>query len=199
MNSKIETTGHKDDQLSIGLASSRRGLYLSCIQIDDRFAHEIGMFEGNLRQRILSSLEGNPNDTWPTSPPLQQVHKQQVDSSPAILAVGMSGTSHYSTSMLIANTESSSELKIESACCTKSTDPFVWLGSRLQIEPEFSFAPTVEGGGLIGRESGQPKVLLTVDPASSAVNVVDQVIEIAPIQIEKSGTTQWKYQFRLQS
>ena len=49
---------------------------------------------------ILESVEGTPNQNWPPSPPLQELHlESRPDGKQLALLVGMAGNSHWSMSV----------------------------------------------------------------------------------------------------
>ena len=51
---------------------------------------------------LLRSMEGTPSDDFPPSPPLQQMHLQEINGTPVLLAVGMAGRGHWSASILMS-------------------------------------------------------------------------------------------------
>ncbi len=50
--------------------------------------------------QVLESIEGTPDQNWPPSPPLQELHlESRPDGKQLALLVGMAGTSHWSMSV----------------------------------------------------------------------------------------------------
>jgi hypothetical protein len=66
----------------------------------DRYGHEIWLADGSSWVHALSSVEGNAQQIWPDSPPLQSLHLESgCDGQPIALLVGMAGQSHWSASI----------------------------------------------------------------------------------------------------
>ena len=67
----------------------------------DRFGHVISVARaGKHPIAVLHSIEGDAQDAWPASPPLQSVSVEKVaEYRPAALLVGMAGQSHWSASI----------------------------------------------------------------------------------------------------
>ncbi len=65
----------------------------------DRYAHVIEVLDANGWTPIAQSVEGTPDQTWPTSPPWQELTQEQhATSQQIIFTVGKAGTSHWSGS-----------------------------------------------------------------------------------------------------
>lgn len=62
----------------------------------DRFGHTISFVRGNEEIVCVESCEGNSNDDWPPSPPVQEIHQQQTDGGKILFLTGMAGTAHWS-------------------------------------------------------------------------------------------------------
>jgi hypothetical protein len=66
----------------------------------DRHEHVVGLRVGNTIVPLMESLEGSPEESWPPSPPLQQVYREKRSAGLEVaLAVGMAGGSHWSASL----------------------------------------------------------------------------------------------------
>ena len=184
------------------------GLYVRCLWQHDRFGHEIGLIDAGNRIPILSSCEGCAEDVWPVSPPLQQIHSQDVDGNPVLFGIGMSGASHYSTSMLLAAVEESIELQIESAVVAKTQNASkatnqdsntIHLGSRLNCFASFELTLADSTARITETDSPHRTVQVSADSKYGQLSVLtDNQLEIRPLDAQKSGTTQWKYRFRWQ-
>ena len=96
------------------------GLEIEFTWADDRFGHDVFFLHENERAKFLSSVEGTTSDTWPPSPPLQQISEQSIAGDRAIMGVGMAGHSHWSASFLLKNEEGQLTLLCELACLTKT-------------------------------------------------------------------------------
>lgn len=68
-------------------------------QVADRWAHSIELLDGESFVPWLTSLEGKPDEDWPSSPPLQQLSCERHEGRPVLLLVGMAGKSHWSLSV----------------------------------------------------------------------------------------------------
>ena len=96
------------------------GLEIEFTWADDRYGHDVYFLHENKRAKFLSSVEGTTSDTWPPSPPLQQISKQSIAGDRAIMGVGMAGHNHWSASFLLKNEEGQVTLLCELACLTKT-------------------------------------------------------------------------------
>jgi hypothetical protein len=67
----------------------------------DRFGHVISAaMKGKGPVAVMHSIEGDAQDAWPPSPPLQTVSLEKLaDYRPVALLVGMAGQSHWSASI----------------------------------------------------------------------------------------------------
>ncbi len=82
---------------------STQGLQVTFERACDRYVHRIEVQDDNGPVCVLCSTEGNSDERWPASPPIQEVHlEDRPDGSRVALCVGMSGTSHWSLSALLA-------------------------------------------------------------------------------------------------
>ena len=61
---------------------------------DDRFDHSI-----RLGADEVSCRRGSDKDSWPDSPPIQQLSIEQIDGRSVALGVGCAGKSHWSLSV----------------------------------------------------------------------------------------------------
>lgn len=182
------------------LTANGQGMYVACQWQLDRFTHEIGLITGARRIPVLLSCEGNSNDIWPSSPPLQQIHCQEVQQGPVLFGVGMSGGSHFSTSMLLIRTEFSIELQVESACSNSSEGEVgkIQLGSRFQWLPEFQLVQDPGGWQIVHQNKRFPTMVIAPDPAGSQLQPLESdQLEIRPLKIRSSETTQWNYRIWL--
>lgn len=66
----------------------------------DRFQHQIAVETSGERPLWLSSIEGEANDVWPPSPPLQELHLEDRPGGKQVaLLVGRAGRAHWSLSV----------------------------------------------------------------------------------------------------
>ncbi len=104
---------------------------------------------------LLESMEGTPDDDWPASPALRELHfEERADGRRLALLVGMAGKSHWSLSVELDAARG--HLVFHVACRLRS--PPVRLGSRyrlpaaecrqtpLTIEPNSLAIVPIDGG-----------------------------------------------------
>ena len=97
------------------------GLAIEFSWREDRFAHGIYFLQEGEQHPLLKSVEGVASDTWPASPPLQQISAREIAGDPAIMGVGMAGHSHWSASCLLKTSDDGQlTLLCELACLTKT-------------------------------------------------------------------------------
>jgi hypothetical protein len=80
------------------------GLRVVFFKQGDRYAHRVEWFD-DVRGAwtvAVESLEGTPDDPWPPSPPLQQLHIEERPTGRVILLVGMAGRTHWSAAVEVA-------------------------------------------------------------------------------------------------
>ncbi len=97
----------------------------------DRWAHRVELRLPDGGWITFSSDEGNPDDFWPPSPPLQSLELQELtDGRRIAFLVGMAGASHWSAA--VEARRESDEIHFDIACrCT--TEP-TRLGCEYGVE-----------------------------------------------------------------
>lgn len=197
-----------DTQIEL-LDSHGNGLFVTCDWDNDRFVHTIGVISNATKIPFLRSREGLPDETWPGSPPLQQVSKQLVDQSPALLGLGMAGKSHYSTSFLLSEPSEKNELQltVESACSInddvrKNQADEISLSSSYTLFSGIELLPGTSDTMQFRQTdaSDLPGLSLEVLRGTLSPNVDTDSdansLAIAPTDCLQEKTTQWS--FRLQ-
>jgi hypothetical protein len=109
------------------LGPDGRGLRVTWVQDEDRYAHEIAVVAGSAAMVCLSAELGRDRDPWPASPPLQQGSLEASPRGrPMALFLGMAGNSHWSQSI---ETDDSTEAALTfDVACRVHHQPS-WLGS----------------------------------------------------------------------
>lgn len=75
-------------------------LELRFVPVGDRYAHLVGLVDGEQFIPLFESVEGGASADWPDSPPLQEVHcEPREGAQPLALCIGMAGVSHWSLSV----------------------------------------------------------------------------------------------------
>jgi hypothetical protein len=97
----------------------------------DRHAHEVWLADGPNWVRVLSSVEGTPDDAWPPSPPFQSLQAETRSGGRQLaLALGLAGKSHWSASIEFDLAAASAKVDV---ACRASAAPVSPLGSRYRI------------------------------------------------------------------
>src|ERR1051326_2095918 len=83
------------------VGSNGVGLRIEFIWRDDRYRHTVSLIDRDRASiPLLESIEGNSEDDWPSSPPLQTLSVERLsDGRSVALLVGMAGGSHWSASV----------------------------------------------------------------------------------------------------
>lgn len=108
--------------------------------LGDRYGHRIFWRDAEGDELLLlESVEGIAGDVAPPSPPLQQLHLQNIGGQPVALAVGMAGRLHWSSSMALAadglsHGDPCTRLLIEQAA--SGGGPRRQLGNRWRMGPQ---------------------------------------------------------------
>lgn len=133
----------------------------------DRYQHRVLDSLGN----GLISVDGNAEEAWPPSPPIQQLSLERVDGQEVILGLGAAGTAHWSISVVPTETESGDAIHFELACrCRQSPE-------RL----ESTYRPLANG------------LRINTALASAVEDAGDGRLCIRPDVHSAGGTTQWSY------
>lgn len=106
---------------------------------NDRFEHVVFAKREGLSENLvlISSLEGDDAQEWPSSPPLQDIHVQEIGGNPVAMAVGMAGTSHWSAACTLNESADEVRFHFDLACRTDGAP--AWLGSSYQNDAEVGF------------------------------------------------------------
>ena len=73
-------------------------LQIVFVRTGDRFSHRIAHLASS-DTPLLASVEGQPDDPWPSSPPWQELHVERRGELQVALLVGRAGHSHWSMSV----------------------------------------------------------------------------------------------------
>src|SRR6202142_1382734 len=103
----------------------------------DRYEHRIIASKPDGSTVTLASQEGQPDDSWPPSPPLQSLNLEtRPNGNQTIMLVGMAGRSHWS--MSVEADLSRNHLAFDIACRVRERP--VWLGSTYQTLDQHGLA-----------------------------------------------------------
>ena len=71
---------------------------------EDRLAHEIGIVAGDSFYPVLESIEGTPADSWPTSPPIQQIVEEIIGTNLFTFYIQMTDLKTFPLKLLLMMT-----------------------------------------------------------------------------------------------
>ncbi|MEE2937718.1 MAG: hypothetical protein VYA84_17135 [Planctomycetota bacterium] len=155
---------------------------LSIQSLDGRFRIDFRWEQDRYRQYLClndvlvgSSLEGDSDEAWPPSPPIQQLSIETINDQPTALAVGAAGRGHWSLSGE-PDPNCHSAIQFELACRSQEATQF--LGSTYELAASLHVEPIDGEVDLVDRQSND-------DPAAR------QQITIRPISIDT--TCRWRY------
>ena len=149
---------------------------------------------------LLISVEGTSEESWPPSPPLQEVSHHENGVQPALLSVGMAGKSHWSASFSI---EPPHGLFAELACLVKSdqsSHDARFIGSTYEMPDPLR--PLLLDDGSV--EIQLPNQRVRIEPASGAnwdsrLELQGHRLAIVPAAQDQQPrqSIRWGYRIRL--
>ena len=168
----------------------------------DRFAHTIGLVRDRRLIPVMASMEGGGEESWPPSPPLQELEIAEGPTGPNALLVGSAGGSHWS---LVVDRDPHAELfRIDVACrfMNLPTADSPQDAQRYSLHSHYRTMfcaeplPGHPGAIAVGR--------LVVEPHSNTTTAIPQKVAgagrevgdlcLAPrIPNAASGTIRWQY------
>lgn len=189
------------DPLTISsLDPSGCGLQLRFSWLGDRYGHvierisvpESGSGSELHSLPLLASIESAPDESWPSSPPLQQLSVEPIQATSVALAVGAAGQAHWSLSVTpITGGAGQPGFLFDAAI--RCANPIGSLGSdylRLGAEE-------VSGEHDLG-----PSVELSIEPleevAATTVSNLAHIVQIAPV-VRQAPTVRWAYRILAKS
>ncbi len=75
------------------------GLFVGFVRHNDRFGHVISLVQGDDFIPLFVSIEGDDQQEWPESPPLQEIHLEPRRDQSVALLVGKAGATHWSVAV----------------------------------------------------------------------------------------------------
>lgn len=177
----------------------------TCLKIvferrNDRWSHRFivanGQSESGQSELVfLRSVEGDADQPWPPSPPLQEASHQDLDTCQAVLAVGMAGKSHWSASFSYDQDQS---FLADLACLCKNNSPGQWIGSRYELGRGVEMVLVEEGGEFLLED-----LRLLIRPVADTscktqLAVENRVLTFKPLELstEQGRPTRWGYQVK---
>jgi hypothetical protein len=169
-------------------------LEIQCDRTTDRYSSKILANSGSGFHAVLRSIEGSNQDSAPPSPPIQQAVLDEIGTDQkAILGVGMSGKSHWSSS--VHWDQAASQMVFDIACrCNENIN---WLGSSYEC-CEDSQVEMQPQGVLLRKHNQTIATLVALDHC--ALSILDHRIQIIAnlAGSEKlPRTIRWQYAIRI--
>ncbi len=159
----------------------------------DRLCHTIGIVYEDVFVPFLESVEGNADEPWPTSPPMQQMVEESFSPSanPVLLGVGLSGNGHWSTAI---ETQLAHGLKFDIAC--KNSKGATRFGSEYRVLAKAERG--IEGGAIsLQRDTTAGKATVEIAVSIGEIRFLpdEQKIRICPQSDPESiRTHRWCYE-----
>ncbi len=162
----------------------------------DRYAHRIEVLEHGRVTICLTTEEGDADDQWPPSPPLQQYSTEAGGAGESVvLLLGMAGKNHWSASV---ESDATTATLVFDVACRVARRPR-WLGSTYCVEPPI----TLDSQGTPSVVVGDRRAKAIVEPADAACTTpVTQdgnrvMVAPSPPDAPPPFTVRWKYRIRL--
>lgn len=132
-------------------------LKVAFFKLCDRFSHRVLVKHDENWSVMLESIEGSDQESWPASPPFQQIVGEPIgkDGRMVLLGVGLSGTGHWSVSV----DENDSGAIVFDVACRVSGD-FGFLGSTWKLGKDWHLADAAEDRLLLRSPNGQKSLEL---------------------------------------
>jgi hypothetical protein len=173
-------------------------LVLPNIRVDfdwrgDRYGHAVSVLVDDAWRELLRSQEGEPDDPWPPSPPLQHlIFSKRQDGATIALLVGSAGSSHWS--MSVEPLGDRKEYLFDVACCgggqpiRVGSAYFVSVDVRCDNPPSsrwlFEYGATCSIGSI-------PE-----DECQCSIAVESRRLLVAPEPFKEKSTARWRYAVR---
>ena len=191
-------------ELNTGSATGNR-LRIGFVWDVDRYRQTISLVSDSVLETdpiaILTSVEGDREQVWPPSPPLQDLNFHEVPSgSCAALAVGMAGTSHWSLAWEASQNEPS--LLCDVACRVKETPGY--LASTWKITDGLKICNEIASDGRhileLPRELSLVVSAIENDEFAARAELVDDLLCLSahPTVSEPPATIRWRFRITLE-
>lgn len=168
----------------------------------DRFAHTVGVLDGERLDPFLASREGDPDEPWPASPPFQEVHVEQHNGQQVALLVGRAGKCHWSGSVEIDAGASAVHFdiacRLKGAAARRAENGDLLPAARSAYQSLMT--PTCDGQGTICLANARASLAITsiavkdqTPPATLAVAESGFQIWVPPSMETQPSTIRWRY------
>jgi hypothetical protein len=163
---------------------------------DDRHGHVILIRLQNEVLEILESVEGTDDDEWPPSPPLQQIHEQELPSGSVIWGLGMSGSSHWSGSFAFETDGHSDTRRLHAELALRSDSRNADAVSTYRvIDPKTTVNKTTETSLEVSTQLSALKISVDLERAQLEWIPERRLLTVRPRVIPESTkvTQSWDY------
>ena len=160
----------------------------------DRWGHRWQLVDSTGQTTdVLTSIEGDDQDTFPASSALQEINLHELPTGQAVLGVGMAGKGHWSASYSVETDDGQPTIKCDLACLLKQLNADgQWLGSTYSINEDVSIA---HDGPQIRFSFNNQSFALTADANFASIEVDKRQLQIVPAKFSDSKTvaTRWVF------
>lgn len=174
------------------------GMRFELLHRGDRFGHRIWTVDARRDVLLLTSQEGTPDDPWPPSPPLQELHLESRPGGKELaLLVGMAGHSHWSLSAELD--AAAGTLTLDVACRVR--DRAGPLGSRYATDRLWQAQLECGAfGSVVDDREYRLEVDRATEPCAELVIPAPRQIAVLPVIGPESKasprTIRWRYVVR---
>ena len=184
----------RNEQLD-ALDSTGAVLRVEFVRQGDRYGHRLVAVDKDGRELlVLESVEGNTSDSWPSSPPLQNLSIETLpDGRRVALLVGMAGRGHWSAS--IEALPDSAGFIFDIACRTTAGEPALSSSYRLAAPSAAKLFMAADESWIEAQCEQRDVVISPAGEAAApcALKMLDNAsFAIAPLP-QKGTTFRWKY------
>ena len=183
--------------IEIQTSHSQPAIKLQFDHREDRWAHRLIYANQDCEVEVMSSVEGSPDQVWPSSAPLQEVSRHSLEQGDALLCVGMAGKSHWSASYSVERNGQASVIKSDLACLQKASASDAMLGSTYELDLNCEARSVSENCFEILLDDQQVILIeaLSGDDFQTTIELIDRNLVIRPSQISASlvVATRWGF------
>ena len=186
--------------MSVSEIGDPQGLTVEFPRCGDRFASVL-----KLRgEPLAESREGDADEDWPSSPPLQQLSIEDLGNGPVGLLVGMAGHSHWSLAVEARSVETENGgdaglLVFDAACRVRgaggSLGSAYRLAENITVEIQAASLLTKCNDTVLEWSAESGKDFARCELEWNASNRILAVRVAAPLATD--GTVRWKYRVRV--
>ena len=169
---------------------SGTGLRARFVRNGDRYAHVVDFLDQGVALPLLASDEGDAEQEWPPSPPLQQVSFEERSVGNVLLGLGMAGRTHWS--MSIEADVMAVELRFDVAA--RLRDHPQRLGSRYRLSGP---APIESAEGAIEFSLAGGRARVCCDAHTILTPSTSEIVLESRDGDPPPTTTRWAYRIRL--